>query len=255
MRLNDERTWPAEIVKYLEQHQDLFLAWELKGAGMGSSFEDARAFARQYDRAIYGLRAVLSRYSLESGYHCTRLTNAEIDHIVSNGLQLPNLDMLQARIQAIHDAGLIDAHVADRLRTNNQADEKNRAGMIWFCFFPPGIAGQGGIERFFRHWGGEALYNSHERDPLTGPILEKIGTPCLIEAEVAMASLEVHSFLDTHVIRKFLVNRGLETGEPTDHEDRAKSPVPAANVRRVIRFPEPDFITLTGCSSWTPPLS
>jgi hypothetical protein len=255
MRLNEETTWPSDVLDYLEQHRNLFLAWELKGAGATSSPEAAREAARKYDTAVYGLRAVLSRHALEGGYHCTRLTKSEIHHIMSNGLQLPNRAMLLARIQAIQDARLIEPYVAERLRSRNQADEPNRAGMIWFCFFPPHLAGQGGIERFFRHWGGEALYNSHERDQLTGPILSSIGTPCLIEADVPIASLEIHSFLDNHVIRQFLINRGLETSESVDHEDRAKYPLPVSNIRRIIQFPEPEFVTLTDCDDWTPPLS
>ena len=32
----------------------------------------------------------------------------------------------------------------------NQADEQCRAGMVWFCFFCPGIVGESGIGSFFR---------------------------------------------------------------------------------------------------------
>ncbi len=127
--------------------------------------------------------------------------------------------------------------------------------MIWFCFFPPKLAGQRGSERLFRSWGGEALYSSHEDDPTTGPILRSIGVPCLIEADVPITSLEVHSFLDVKIIRQFLVNRGLETQEPVHHEDRAKHPIPAYNIRRVIRFSDQVFSTLTNCDQWTPPLT
>jgi hypothetical protein len=255
MHLNDSTTWPADVTNYLEQHNDLFWAWELEGSGTTSSLAVARARAYQFDRAIYGLQAVLRRYSLEGGYHCTRLTKSEIDHIISNGLQLPSREMLVARIQAIEDAGLVDRNLADRLKSNNQADEDNRAGMIWFCFFSPHVTGQSGIESFFRHWGGEALFNSHERDQSTGPILRKIGTPCVVKAEVPIASLHLQSSLAMHLVRQFLIRKGLKTTEPTDHEDCATYPVRAASICRILQFPEPDFIQLTKCSSWNPPLS
>ncbi len=195
---------------------------------------------------------VLNRHTLEGGYHCTRLTKSEIHHIMSNGLQLPNRAMLLARVQAVQDAGLIAPHIAERLRNRNQADEHGREGMIWFCFFPPHMAGQSGIEEFLRYWGGEALYEFHKHDPSTGPILTSIGTPCLIEADVPMASIDVHSFLDNSVVRQFLVNRGLETNESVDHEDRAKRPIAASSIRRIIQFPDPDFVRLTKCDSWKP---
>src|SRR5216683_842924 len=55
------------------------------------------------------------------------------------------------------------------------------------------------------------------------------------------SAVEVHSFLDIKVARRFLVNRGYETVEPLNHEDRAKQPIHASNIRRVIRHPEPKF--------------
>jgi len=247
MRLNDETTWPVEVLDYLEQREDLFRDWELRrGSNAIASVSGA-----EYDHTIRGLRAVLSNHTLH-GYHCTRLTHDEMNQITSSGMGLPNSTMLHQRIQTILDSRLIEPHIADRLRRENQADESNRVGRVWFCFFPPHIAGKRGIERPLRSWGGEALYNTHEDDPVTGPILKSIGKPCLVEADVPIASLETHSFLDEKVARQFLINRGLEIGELVNHEDRAKRPIPATHIRRIIQFPEDDFITLTKCNTWKP---
>ena len=253
MILNDEPTWPKELVRYLEQNHDLFLGWELCSAN-GNTSGDARAAALKYDDAIYGLRAVLDPYVLR-GYHCTRLTYSEIGHIVANGMQLPNFSVLSDRIQKAHEAGLIDRQAADRLRAENLASKGSRAGMIGFCFYPPHFAGQGAVERLFRSWGGEALYCLHERDPITGPVLKSLGVPCLVEADVPIATLAKHSFPEIHIYRQFLMNRGLKTVECVHHESPSVQPVPARNVRRIIRFPEEDFIAFTQCDSWTPPLA
>jgi hypothetical protein len=145
---------------------------------------------------------------------------------------------------------LIDSHTAEYLLNKNQANDDNRAGMIWFCFFPPRIAGQRGIERFFRSWGGEALYNSHEGDTLSGPVLTKIGIPCIIEACVPIGSLAYHGGVDFKLIARFLSKRGLKPDNPLEHEDRAKQPIPAGNIIRIIRFPDPQFVKLTGCDKW-----
>jgi hypothetical protein len=249
MRLNDETTWPVEVLDYLEQHEDLFRGWELRRAGNAI----ASVSGAEYDDAIRGLRVVLGNHTLH-GYHCARLTDAEMNQITSSGMGLPNGTTLHQRIQTILNSGLIEPHIADRLRRENQADESNRVGRIWFCFFPPHIAGQRAIERLLRSWGGEALYNTHEDDPVTGPVLKSIGKPCLVEADVPIASLEIHSSLDDKVARQFLINRGLETGEPVNHEDRAKWPISATHIRRIIQFPEDDFITLTKCNTWKPSL-
>jgi tripartite-type tricarboxylate transporter receptor subunit TctC len=76
------------------------------------------------------------------------------------GMELPSLDLLRRRINAIEADHLVSAGVAHRLRSENQANDADRANMIWFCFYPPYIGGESGIARFFRSWGGEALYKS-----------------------------------------------------------------------------------------------
>lgn len=153
------------------------------------------------------------------------------------------------------DAGIIESKIADRLCTENLGTEQFRVGRIWFCFFPPLRGGQSGIERFFRFWGGEALYGLHEIDPETGPILRRVGVPCVIEADVPVVALRKHSFLPMKIARKFPIERGFETGEPTEHEDPALAPIPAANIRRIIRYPDQEFCALTGCLTWKTPLA
>lgn len=251
MILSDESTWPEDVLKFLEREDDIFRAWEEQHAGR----QPARPVSGpEYDSVLGGLRRVLDPYDLR-GYHCTRLTDAEIAHILANGMQLPDAAMLLKRIQALQDDGVIDAAIAKRLAEENQADETNRANRIWFCFFLPYLAGEGGIESLLRYWGGEALYNSHDRDPATGPVLARIGTPCLVEADVPIASIKGPGFLDMKVARQFLMRRGLRSSEPVEHEDRAVQPIPARDIRRIIRYPERDFIDLTQCDRWRKPLS
>jgi len=255
MIFRDESTWPAEVVRYLDTHRELFRTWEAQRRGDAEPFrnEQALRLARQYDVAVDGLRSTLLPFTL-CGYHCTRLTEAEIARILAQGMRPPDQDFLCERIDQLRVAGVIDEDVASRLKEHNQAHEGNRAGMIWFCFFPPRISGQDGIERFFRSWGGEALYNSHERDPLTGRILTVIGIPCLVEVDVPIASFPRYTFLDERFYRQFLINRGFGTSEPCEHEDRATCSIPPENVRRIIRFPDPEFVVLTDCNGWIPPL-
>jgi hypothetical protein len=238
-------TWPEPLASYLATHHDALLGWE-----RGDRPDGPDISATRYDQIVYGLRAVLQAYSIV-GLHCTKLTEEEIQHILVNGMQLPDGKMLAQRINRLVESGHVTAAIADKLLAKNQADEQYRAGMVWFCFFRAGIAGESGIGSFFRFWGGEALYNSHDGQPETGDALERIGIPCLVEAEVPIASLEPHSFLDTKIIRRYLIHRGFETGEPVDHEDRIKKALPAACIRRIIRHSDPEFVALTGCDEWT----
>lgn len=242
--LDRPRSWPVELLGYLHERHDLFLGWETR---------QGQVSAYAFDDAIYGLRDVLQPYHM-LGWHCTRLTDTEADEILRNGMQLPNAELLARRIDALVKTGQITSDIGRRLKSENQADAGNRAGRIWFCFFPPRNAGEHGIERFFRHWGGEALYVCHENDPLTSPAISCIGTPCIVEAEVPIASLRMDGNLEITFYRRYLRSRGISITQSTDYAGRIVNPLPAENVRRVIPFPDPDFYSLTGCSEWRRPI-
>lgn len=241
--LDRPASWPAEVLAFLNDHQELFCQWERDASKVG---------AKAYDRAIGELQHVLQPFALR-GWHCTRLTNEEMEQVRLHGLVLPNRQMLERRIDSLVAQSVLDADTAHLLKTRNQAGDSNRAGMVWFCFFPPAVAGETGIGRFFRHWGGEALYNSHEDDPVTSPVLRRIGTPCLIEADVPIASLAVHGDPVFKIVREFVRATCDPGAETFDYEGRIVMPLPGALVRRLIIFPEPEFMQLTGCAQWCAP--
>jgi hypothetical protein len=237
-------TWPAELLVYLAAHHEVFLDW---------ANGPVRVDAATYDRAIYGLIDAMRPYAV-IGWHCTRLTDREIAAIGVSGMSLPDAAMLIRRINAAIEEGLLTTAVGERLKAKNQAHESNRAGVVWFCFFPPHLAGEGGIGDLLRFWGGEALYNSHDRHPETAAVLRSVGTPSIVEAEVPIAFLEPHGGLAFKVVRRYLISRGYETPEPCEHEDRVKQPLPAGCIRRVVSFPIADFLELSGCEFWREPL-
>jgi hypothetical protein len=74
--------------------------------------------------------------------------------IIVGGMQLPDSTMLARRIDALRGVGLLTEAIAESLKAENLAHEQSRAGMVWFCFFPPRVGGESGIRRFFRFWGG-----------------------------------------------------------------------------------------------------
>jgi len=67
---------------------------------------------------------------------------------------------------------------------------------------------------------------------------------------VPIAAMRPRTSLAFKIVTRFLVTRGFQTSEPLDHEDASVQPLPAAAIRRIIRFPEPDFIALTKCDLW-----
>ena len=102
--------------------------------------------------------------------------------------------------------GVIDPDTANRLKEQNQAHERNRAGMIWFCFFPLALRGRAGSSvsfdsgvaghfRFLRTRSGNGACSRDDRRTV------------LVEVDVPIASLPRFTFLDQHLYRQFLINR------------------------------------------------
>jgi len=213
-----------------------------------------RSSPGQYDSTIYGMRDVLRSFSLV-GYHCTKLTREEIESVRLNGLRLQSSVSLADRIDQLVVSGSLDPEVAFRLKAKNQADDPNRARMLWFCFFEPCLAGQSGIQRFFRCWGGEALYNSHESCHGTGDVLRSIGVPCVVVATVPIASLTDSFYPDTSMVRAYLSKRGHKITNPIEHEGFSTEDIAAHNIRDVVEYPSNEFLRLTGCEAWDPPIA
>lgn len=195
------------------------------------------------------MRDVLRKHSL-IGYHCTKLTVDEIKEIRTYGMLLQNSASLKKRISCLKDSGLINADVAQDLMNRNQADDSNRANMLWFCFFEPFLAGRSGIERFFRYWGGEALYKSHEGHPVTRNALLNIGIPCVIKAKVSIASLTNSYYPDSAMIRAFLSKRGHQLENEIEHEGFSTSGIGPQDIIEILKQPSDKFNALTKYDKW-----
>lgn len=235
------KTWPSEVLDFLNQNQEVFVGWQCSCC--------STSYSSVYDQVIYQFRDILRKYSL-IGYHCTKLCSHEIDEIHRNGMSLQNLKTLSKRIDKLHELDLISFEVAEKLKNRNQADEEHRAKMLWFCFFKPFIAEKHGIYRFFDSWGGEALYNSHEYDGITGPVLRRIGTPCIIKAKVPMRKLSESFLPDTNMFRVFLEEHGHTLENPTEHEGFSIENIPSENILQIIEYPSEKFVELTKCNEW-----
>jgi hypothetical protein len=243
------KKWPKPVIDYLNNNKVVLEAW---AKTKPSRYEEKVLRASQFDAVVYGLKDILSPYYLH-GYHCTRLTELEINNISANGMLLPNSDMLRQRIEKLVNDNILNSDVAKQLLSNNQANDANRANMLWFCFFPPYIASQAGIERFFRSWGGEALYNSHEAHPITGKTLSTIGIPSIIEAHVPFSGFTGHSF-ELNLVNRFMTSMKLDKLRVTHYEGYITVNVPPEDIISIVKFPEKRFIVLTKCDNWVPPL-
>src|SRR5690606_17927017 len=145
-------------------------------------------------------------------------------------------------------AGFINKPQAERLLAKNQASERYRVGMTWFCFGPPYLAGEGGIIDLLRYWGGEALYNSHDSDKELGPLLLSIGSPAVVEAEVPAELLGDDGLgLAINMARRFAAN---DTSGDPKFEDNITHALAGRYIRDVHLHPSDSFDRLTGRKGW-----
>ena len=165
-----------------------------------------------------------------------------------------NVEMLQWRIKALQVTGQIGEAVAVKLAGRNQADEPARAGKLYFSFTEAPLKDELRVGDLFRYWGGEALYNSHDKDPQTGPVLAAIGSPRLVEVCLPVIDLRTPALPMRQMTQQFLASRGLSALD-RDYVDSTTRPVAAASISRILSAQDVDFDSLTGFHKWRGPLS
>lgn len=99
-------------------------------------------------------------------------------------------------------------------------------------------------------WGGEAIYGSHRRSQTIGRKLVAIGTPCIVQAVIPVASIECYSTVAERFVNLFLANRDVANTPEADWEGCIQHHVPAEAVQGVIKLSDPEFYLLTGADQW-----
>lgn len=233
IELGRPEAWPSDLIAVLTEHHDALRSRE-QGPLSGG-----------YDAAVYAVADALKPYSIV-GWHCTRLADHEIDDIKASGMVLLDVDFVVRRVDAAIQHGLSSAEQGARLKATNQAAERYRAGMLWFCFFRPAIAGEGGIGDLLRYRGGEAVYNSHDRHPEMGKVIAAIGRPAIVEAEIPIAWCggDRGVRLAMNVGLRFVIARGTPSADSTEVENNIRQPLPPKLIRKVHVYPDSEFLRL-----------
>lgn len=86
------------------------------------------------------------------------------------------------------------------------------------------------MERFFRSWGGEALYNFHENHEITGPALNIPGTPSIVTAAVPVN--DINSFMDIgeRLVNVWCASNDIRTGHGAEFEGYVERCITAEEV-------------------------
>jgi hypothetical protein len=258
---DSEDTWPEPMQRALADRAGDIAAYQIERARIDRAAE--RDVALRLKRPINPHRpawdAVL-KVSDEAvagrclvGFHATRLTEPERQDIISNGLRVLSPNLLERRLEGI--ASALSADVVESLRARNQVYDGNRIGLAWFCFTRALLRDESGIERLFRSWGGEALYNSHEDDEKTGPTLAAIGKPCIVIARVPVTGIEAFMSIGQRLVNAWCARSGIKTGDGADFEGCVRADIPGGDIVRIPTLDDPEFRSLTAHDAWDTPLS
>jgi len=248
--LDDETTWPPQILRILEEGLPICRAY----------FAEEKQITHRLSQSPLPLRRILNTNKLAYdalmrdvefaakseaiiGWHCTRLCEDEIRQIKNGGMLPLSSHSLEMRIRRRASKGDFTPEIAERLLSENQASDPNRQ-MLWFLLSQDLLRDASGVQRFFASWGGEALYNSHERDVNTGPILRRIGVPAIIEVAIALSEACTFDALSVWLSRSFLSRRGISDGHDPHREIYVVNPIKPEAVLRIVKSDEPAFLDL-----------
>lgn len=256
--LDHKKTWPDQLVNVLHEGFEVLRCYEDEDRLRQEAIDADRSLkyepwlnplANDRDEILRNVRSVVQRYSL-LGYHCTRLTFAEIADVQIAGMQPLSSELVSRRIEQAVSSGELDPRLGTTLTQENLADKSYRKGMIWWIFSEALLRKESGIYRLLTFWGGEAVYAHHEDDTTVSKALAHIGTACIIKASIPISSLSKHATPELLLANNYLERRGVTTEGRGLGSEYVVDPLPASRVQQVIKASESEFECLTGHSSW-----
>ena len=245
---DDRSSWPSSLTDLLDKNKNTIDNYfqEERKKNKRLIDEAANLMLRMYPpsnqyQAKY--KAVLSqiKQTLQGvqiiGYHCTRLTQEEIDYIKTCGLNPLTSQLVEYKLALSDGFTDEDKHL---LRSKNQINSSHaifsgyRSNRIWFIFSKRTLKKQSAIERFLLYWGGEAMYLEFENEPsVIKDKLSKVGLPVIIKAKINLQDVK-----SCNEIEKIFLNHSA-------FEGYLESKIPAENILDYITKDSPEFKNLT----------
>jgi hypothetical protein len=258
IEVEDIKTYPSDVIEIFERNFDHLRLYEQERQRLWDLKDrDRLAFGREppnkYDATRRKIIAHVTELAADAefiGYHSTRLCEDEIEDIHSQGMALSSVDFLKARIDRRVSAGDISKSIADILKSQNEAHQKFRTSMFWFVNGSSGLKFELGLYRFFRYWGGEALYSHYENNITIAPILQKIGTPCIVKASLPLAKYQIFLEVGRILYAAFMGSRGIRTEDGVGTQGYMQSPLSPGQILKTIKYADDEFRTLTDLDTW-----
>lgn len=173
-------------------------------------------------------------------FHNTRLTDDEVETLLSEGIHLSSLERLRARLARLVGSSDLTEEEAEALQDASpfQTQQATREGKFWMTSHPLTIC-DGGLEELLGIWGGEVA-SFHLQDDLLKSKLSKIGRPRVVEVAVPIStSQHAHSSAQA-AIATFTA----KFGYPSDRKEfdlYVTSPLPSSAILRINSAGEESF--------------
>ncbi|HMK07374.1 MAG TPA: hypothetical protein VK476_07585 [Flavobacterium sp.] len=185
------------------------------------------------------------------GYHCTRLTDNEVQKIKRDGLSPLSQDLIRTRIANLLAEKQIDENLAQHLTSHNDSNHQYRKGRVWFVCGKSTLKDSSSVIRLFQSWGGEALFSSHVNDPSSSKRLRVLGKAHVITAILNPSDLRLFVNLSHKIEEAFLASRGVRTSNKPQFNTYSEKPILPKQLIEITPFGSSKFHELTNYRNWT----
>lgn len=258
----DMQTWPRDTIGLLRQNQTKLTQYHARRSEIDTACQENVELrmappTNEFLQIWKDTNCQVDQHISDAfllGHHCTRLTEYEINNVKGGFLERNSQSLVNSRIDMACKNGLISANDAIALKAKNQAGESNRIDRLWFVFTDGTLKDEGDVERFFRNWGGESLYNYHEDDPVTGPLLQTIGTPAILQCKVPVREINAFGSVAERLVNYWLTSHGVNCDYDGEFDGLIETDLSGANILSISVLGSPEFERLTQHQNWRNPL-
>lgn len=245
----DNATFGSDLGKELEAHVDLLLKhfdterriFPDHDVGRNRSLaRPENPYAQAYMDFSEAIAKDMEARTIRA-WHYTRLTDAEVDALLREGVHLSTPETLHRRLTAQVEAGAISADAAEHILAKSPFQTTqfdSRVNRFWMTSHPVEV-GNVGVQPLLMHWGGEVA-SMFLRDESILTSIAAVGRSRVVELAVPVKLADAGYKTGRAVIATFARSKGA-IPEKFDFDLRVTTALPPAAVLAVHTAGEETF--------------
>ncbi len=165
-------SWPKALTFLLTESKEILLRFLNEEKSIDeAAVEDVilrvqrpnNKYQYEWDCILEKVKRIINK-CMFIGFHCTRLTEIEVNDILQNGLSPLNEDLLSLKLGVLLAENLIDQNEFDKMLLNKKIGDEGRRNLVFTFHELKTLTDESGLKRLFRCWGGEYFYFGKEED-------------------------------------------------------------------------------------------